>query len=103
MDNRESPPVHAVHVGPVCKRCGGPLVGEETYYVYVRQQKLLTSGQAIADTCLSCIGEILLDDPRFVAKLLAKFFNHPGVPDKLAEILLNKIDEVKSKKKPPGA
>jgi len=103
MDNPEAPPVHAVQVGPKCKRCSSLLVGENAYYVYLRQQRLITSGQAIADICLNCIGDILLDDPRFIAKLMAKFFNHPAVADKLAEILLSKLEEVKTrKKKPPG-
>lgn len=102
MRDREPPPVHSVQVGPRCKCCGDALVGEHTHYVYVRQLKRLTSGHAIADTCLGCVGDMMLEDPKFMAKLMAKFFNHPAVADKLAEILLAGLDKVEAKRKPPG-
>ena len=102
--DQEPPPVHNLQVGPRCKRCGAPLVGDATFYVYVRQMRRAISGQKLAETCLGCLSELLLDDPRFIAKLMSKMLNHPRLPGKLAEILLAELDKSKQhKEKPPGA
>jgi hypothetical protein len=84
--------------------CSGGLVGDRKYYLYLRQMRQATSGQSFGEICMSCIGDVLLEDPQFLAKLMAKVLNHPGFWERAAEGLLAKLQEVKaaSKKKPPG-
>lgn len=80
--------------------CSRGLAGDRKYYVYLRQLRRVTSGQTYGEVCLACLGDVLLEDSDFLAKLMAKVLNHPGFWERAAAGLLDKLQEI-SKKKPP--
>ena len=96
----ESP---TLQIGARCKMCGATLVGEHKYYMYLRQMRQVTSGHHLAEICMACIGDVLLEDPKFMAKLMASLVNNQVFLERAAESMLGLLKKVKqgSKDKPP--
>jgi hypothetical protein len=73
-----TPPSYRVSVGHRCKRCSRPLVGEDVYYVQIRQMIHPSRGVGQSDLCVGCLGQLLLQDEGFVeafAERLIKYLD----------------------------
>ena len=79
------------------------MVGARKYYMYLRQMRKVTSGHHFAEICMACIGDVLLEDPKFMAKLMAKLVNNQAFLERSAESMLGLLKKAKqdTKDKPP--